>query len=147
MTRLNETRAPGELVWSRELPAHTGSPYLARRATGAVLRSLRLFPDAIETAQLLVSELVTNAVKFGGNPHFSSSEDSEPERIDLALRYSAAQLIIEVSDNNPRPPVLAAPDSDAEGGRGLITVEGLSKDWGYTRLSPRQKTVYCVVAI
>jgi hypothetical protein len=53
------------------------------------------------------------------------------ERISLILRYLAGRLIIEVSDPDPKPPVFAEADDDAEGGRGLMLVQALSKEWSY----------------
>jgi hypothetical protein len=83
-----------------------------------------------------VSELVTNAVKFTGpEPAQPARAELEGvERISLILRYLAGQLIIEVSDPDPNPPVLAEAGGDAEGGRGLMLVQGAQQ--GMELLSP-----------
>ncbi|MGW2961367.1 ATP-binding protein [Streptomyces sp. NPDC001220] len=75
-----------------------------------------------QDAQLVVSELVTNAVRHAPGP------------VGLALEVSpdAALLRITVSDTSPRPPVLRAPDAGRVGGHGLYLV---------TRLCGRLHTV------
>jgi anti-sigma regulatory factor (Ser/Thr protein kinase) len=74
-------------------------------------------------AMLIVSELVTNAIRHAGT-------DVE---IDAALRDHYLQL--RVMDANPAPPVMvAAADASAlaESGRGLPVVAHYSDAWGYT---------------
>jgi anti-sigma regulatory factor (Ser/Thr protein kinase) len=124
---------PGEAVSYLELVTLPSAPFWARRQTRAALRSWRIWAETIETAELLVSELVTNAVKFTGpEPAQPGHAELEGlERISLILRYLAGQLIIEVSDPDPDPPVLARAGEDAEGGRGLMLVQALSKEWNY----------------
>ena len=68
------------------------------------------------------------------------------ERISLVLRYVADRLIIEVSDPDSRPPVFAEADDDAEGGRGLMLVQALSKEWSFYLPPAGGKVVYCVLA-
>ena len=143
-----EPRVPGEAVSYLELVTLPSAPFWARRHARASLRSWRLWPETIETAELLVSELVTNAVKFTG------SEPAQPghaelesvQRISLILRYLAGQLIIEVSDPDPRPPVVADAGDDAESGRGLMLVQALSKEWSYYLPPSGGKVVYAVLA-
>jgi anti-sigma regulatory factor (Ser/Thr protein kinase) len=74
--------------------------------------------DAVDTAELLVSELVANAVIHG--------------RSDLRLTVSAtaARLLVEVEDGNERMPVLLPDDVDALSGRGLHLVQSASDEWG-----------------
>ncbi|RSO09834.1 MEKHLA domain-containing protein [Streptomyces sp. WAC 06783] len=82
-----------------------------------------------DTALLLVSELLTNAVRHASGP--------------LALRvwYSARELGVEVSDGStPRPRARLA-DNAEENGRGLMLVEALADAWG-TRPGPTGKTVW-----
>jgi hypothetical protein len=55
-------------------------------------------------------------------------------------------LIIEVSDPDPSPPIMAEVDSEAEGGRGLMLVQALSKEWDYYLPRTGGKVVYCVLA-
>ena len=74
--------------------------------------------DLLETALLLTSELVTNAVKYGG-PH-----------IVLTVRDEPDLLRVEVHDDGPRVPRLGTAASHALGGRGLLLVESLAHAWG-----------------
>src|SRR6266568_3096999 len=142
-----QPRKPDEAVSYLELVTLPSAPFWARRQTRAALRSWRIWAETVETAELLVSELVTNAVKFTG------SEPAQPghaelegaERISLILRYLTGQLIIEVSDPDPNPPVLAEAGDDAEGGRGLMLVQALSKEWNYYLPPSGGKVVYCVL--
>lgn len=139
---------PGEAVSYLELAALPSTPSWARRQTRAALRSWHIWPETIDTAELLVSELVTNAVKFTSHKsaRISYQQLAEMKLISLTLRYLAGQLIIEVSDPDPRPPILAEPDSEAESGRGLMLVQMLSKEWDYYCPPSGGKVVYCVLA-
>jgi anti-sigma regulatory factor (Ser/Thr protein kinase) len=131
------------------LAALASAPFWARCQTRTVLRGWEVHPGVIETAELLVSELVTNAAKFAGLPaaRLSYSELAGVQRISLALRYLPGRLIIEVVDPDPEPPVLADPAVDAEGGRGLLLVAALSKEWDYFLSPAGGKTVFCVIEL
>jgi anti-sigma regulatory factor (Ser/Thr protein kinase) len=98
------------------------SPLWARRYTRMFLNSCRgIGEGTTETAELLASELVTNAVRFatdpGRAPRYSKSVDASV--ISLSLRHFRGSLLIEVYDTDDNPPVLSAPDDYAESGRGL----------------------------
>ena len=74
-----------------------------------------------DTIELIVSELVTSAVKAS---------------IGLAcihLRLSAGRhaALVEVWDENFKPPQPSQPDLDDESGRGLMLVEALAERWGW----------------
>ncbi len=100
------------------LPKEPTSAALARRhlrSTGAGLPR-----DLLEIALLLTSELVTNAVKYGGD-HIVLGIADEPEL-----------LRVEVHDNGPRVPSLGTAENHALGGRGLLLVESLAHEWGTT---------------
>jgi anti-sigma regulatory factor (Ser/Thr protein kinase) len=94
-------------------------------------------------AELLVSELVTNAVKaMAGQGHQAA--------VRLRLSSDNARFFIEVRDADPRPPVpkdLGAdgiPDVQQEGGRGLFLVAALSAGWDwYPTQEPTGKVVWC----
>jgi anti-sigma regulatory factor (Ser/Thr protein kinase) len=72
----------------------------------------------LDTAKLLVSELVTNAVIHGTPP--------------LLLRVSCREgvLRVGVSDTSPALPVIRMLDPDAAHGRGVALVEVLADIWG-----------------
>jgi anti-sigma regulatory factor (Ser/Thr protein kinase) len=112
--------AAGVFVSVHELEATATAPAQARREVRRVLETWGLL-DLIETTNLLVSELVTNAVRA------TAALNGRARRmVAVRISWAAASLIIEVWDRNPKPPVLRTPHLDAEGGRGLHIVEALS---------------------
>lgn len=143
-----QPRAPGEDISYLELAALPSAPFWARCHTKVALRAWRQWPETIETAILLVSELVTNAARAcdpsAGRLRYSDLMDVE--RISLTLRRLPGRIVVEVSDNDPNPPVLTDAGPDAEDGRGLILVQALSKEWGYFFPPAGGKTVYCVIS-
>ena len=126
------------------------SPFWARRYTRFFLDSCRGMTErTAETAELLVSELVTNAVRFAGDPArtLRYSERVNASLITLSLRHFRESLLIEVYDTDSNPPVLSGHDDLAENGRGLILVDALSKEWSYFFPPGGGKVVYCVLGI
>jgi anti-sigma regulatory factor (Ser/Thr protein kinase) len=126
------------------------SPFWARRYTRVFLDSCRgMSEDTAETAELLVSELVTNAVRFADNPAraLRYSERANAGLISLSIRHFREALLIEVYDTGSNPPVRSRADEDAESGRGLMIVEALSKEWSYFFPPGGGKVVYCFVEI
>lgn len=91
-------------------------------------------PDAVEAAELMVSELVTNAVKHGRTHH-----------IGLRLVRTGA-LLCEVSDDEPAPATLMGATPYDESGRGLVLVSSLAREWG-TSTTGRGKTVWFELAL
>ncbi|HEY9329111.1 MAG TPA: SpoIIE family protein phosphatase [Streptomyces sp.] len=91
-------------------------------------------PDAVEAAELMVSELVTNAVKYGRTHH-----------IGLRLVRTNA-LLCEVTDDEPAPATLLDATPDDESGRGLVLVSSLAREWG-TSTTARGKTVWFELAL
>ncbi|MET7638270.1 SpoIIE family protein phosphatase [Streptomyces sp. NPDC005438] len=99
----------------------------ARRLVRATLAEwgLRAVEDEVV---LLVSELVTNALRYTGGP--------------LGVRMvRGTSLLVEVSDPLPAPPRERAPTTEDEGGRGIPLVAGHSRRWG-SRQGARGKTVW-----
>ena len=70
------------------------------------------------TACLLVSELLTNAMRHTGEP------------IGLRLNYTEHEIIAEISDDHPQLPRRTLPAPADEDGRGLTLVEALADRWG-----------------
>lgn len=118
---------PAESVGDWSLPREPQSVSRARELTRAQLLSWGL-ESLVDTAELLVSELVTNALRYG-----------EGEiRLRLLLDRT---LVCEVWDSGlVQPRRRRARDTD-EGGRGLQLVGLLSSGWG-SRRTPRGKTVW-----
>ncbi|HEX4831508.1 MAG TPA: SpoIIE family protein phosphatase [Trebonia sp.] len=92
--------------------------------------------DHIPVTELLVSELVTNAVRYGCKSEFSTGAD-----IEFRLILEGG-LICEVSDPSPALPRVLQVDRDAENGRGLHVVSQLSHRWG-SRRTLGGKVVWC----
>lgn len=121
------------------LCALPSAPFWARQYTRLFLADCPgISDDATETAQLIVSELVTNAARASG---------STLGVIALALRPVRNKLIIEVRDQSGDPPVLAPANRDAEHGRGLVLVDALSEEWGYSDEPDGGKVVYAIVRL
>jgi serine phosphatase RsbU (regulator of sigma subunit)/anti-sigma regulatory factor (Ser/Thr protein kinase) len=119
---------PAENVVRWTLPAELTS---ARRARGLIRRPLRRWglSELQPAAELLVSELVTNAVRYAQG------------KIGLRLILEGA-LICEVLDDSAALPRLRHPDSDDERGRGLQVVSQVAQRWG-ARRSVAGKVVWC----
>lgn len=130
------------------LAALPTSPFWARRYTRFFLDSCREMSEGTaETAELLVSELVTNAVRFAGNPAhpLQYSERADAGLIALSIRHFRGSLLIEVHDADSNPPIRSSADEYAENGRGLMLVDALSKEWSYFFPPGGGKVVYCVL--
>ena len=126
------------------------SPFWARRYTRSFLDSCKgMTADTAETAELLVSELVTNAVRFAGNPAraLRYSERANAGLISLSIRHFREGLLIEVYDTDSNPPMRSHAEEYAESGRGLMLVETLSKEWSYFFPPGGGKVVYCFLEI
>ncbi len=138
---------PGVATAYVQLAAQPRTPYWARRHAHAVLSAWQLHPATIETAILLVSELVTNAVAATITPAPGPPAASAVP-ITQTLRLQPGRIVIEVTDPDPSPPLPEHAGPDAETGRGLMLVDALSKEWSYYYPpSSGGKTVYCVIAL
>lgn len=85
--------------------------------------------DDAETAALVMSELVANAVRHARGP-----------RIVLSVNRPAVDLVyLAVTDRSPdRQPQLRTPDEEAVHGRGLLLVDDLATRWGFDLLRSRR---------
>ncbi|MER7670653.1 ATP-binding protein [Kitasatospora sp. NPDC096128] len=106
----------------------------ARRHTADILRRWQV-PDAvIETANLIVSELTTNAIRHPANDQPQST--GYPSLADvgtftLGLQLTGTGLLVQVADRDPRPPVRREVGVEATGGRGLFLVSEMASRWGH----------------
>jgi anti-sigma regulatory factor (Ser/Thr protein kinase) len=104
---------------SLSLPPEPASAARARRFIADLCAATQMPSTLCETAALLVSELVTNAIIHG-----KTSATVEVHRPADILRVS-------VRDASPAlPPVGARPTLSAESGRGLTIVSVLADAWG-----------------
>lgn len=125
------------------LAAHPAAVPGVRRLAGQVLTEWGL-EGLSDTALLLVSELVTNAVLAYANAGPAGSRPRPGAEITVTLSTNGG-LLIEVWDAHPCPAVLQHPDATSETGRGLLVVEALASDWGQ-RPERGGKVVWCEVA-
>jgi anti-sigma regulatory factor (Ser/Thr protein kinase) len=124
------------------------SPFWARRYIRQFLGSCRgIGADTADTAELLVSELVTNAVRFASAPVPAHRRTENTGIVWLSVRHFDEELLIEVYDTDASPPVLTDAAEEAENGRGLLLVDALSKEWSYFFPPGGGKVVYCVIEI
>ena len=123
---------PRPVISNLRVAALPSAVRMARHFTQYVLETWRL-TELSETTCLLVSELVTNAVKATG------CTDHDPDlealaavpSIRLQLQANAGGILAEVWDaDNTSFPVLQEPTEDALGGRGLLLVAQMSTRWG-----------------
>ncbi|MFJ8723118.1 SpoIIE family protein phosphatase [Streptomyces sp. NPDC093269] len=115
-------------VATRSLPPHAAAVAAARRWTGRQLARWMLNELAYPTA-LIVSELVTNAIRYSTGP------------VELRLINDDRTLICEVSDTSSTAPHLREPERCDESGRGLFIVAQLAQHQG-TRYTASGKTVW-----
>ncbi|MGH8892783.1 MAG: ATP-binding protein [Actinomycetes bacterium] len=102
---------------TRELPVSHEAPSLARaflRSSTCVTHQSSVLEDAV----LLVSELVTNSVVYGGPP------------VVVAVDCDGEVLQVRVRDGSPTLPERRTARRTDEGGRGLELVANLSAAWG-----------------
>ena len=124
--------AEWELRTFLELGALPTAVPCARLHARQVLWEWRL--DALsETAEFLVSELVTNAVQASagltGSRRAGRWVPGTPP-VRLWLASDRERILIQVWDASDRHPASQHPGPNAESGRGLLLVESLSADWG-----------------
>lgn len=99
------------------------SAALARRSVRTTLACWGL-EELSDSAEVVVSELVTNAV-LHARPARATAE--EPGWCRLTLEHPAPAVVwVTVADASPRRPVRRTAGADAESGRGLAVVEGLA---------------------
>ena len=99
------------------LPASSMSPTAARAwalRAGCPEHAVGLLDDAL----LLISELVTSAVVYGGPP------------IVLSIECDGDGLQVRLRDGSPTPPRQRSAGPDAESGRGMTLVGILTNTWG-----------------
>ncbi|MFG2894589.1 SpoIIE family protein phosphatase [Streptomyces sp. NPDC048248] len=125
---LARTRAlRDDQVATWDVPSEPSVVARARRLATDQLTAWGL-DDAAFVTGLVVSELVTNAIRYGQHP------------VQLRLIHGST-LIIEVSDASSTAPHLRRARVYDEGGRGLLLVAQLARRWG-TRQTPTGKTIW-----
>jgi anti-sigma regulatory factor (Ser/Thr protein kinase) len=125
------TSAEWPLSTSLPLGALPGATPCARLHARAVLAEWGL-GDVAESAELIVSELVTNAVLASMGPDGRPRYDGAAMPVViLQMASDRIRLLIEVWDGIPDPPAAAHPEPDDESGRGLMLVEAVCDHWSW----------------
>lgn len=101
----------------RTLRPHPASVGQARRLVRSALVDAGC-DVLVETAEILVSEVVTNAVVHAATP------------VDVEAIVGGRGLRVEIGDGSPHPPVPRVYAGLAGTGRGLRLLEDLTDDWG-----------------
>ncbi|MGI5373704.1 SpoIIE family protein phosphatase [Streptomyces sp. CA-251387] len=116
-----------EQVADWDLPADPAAVADARKTAARQLAEWGL-EELVFTTELVVSELVTNAIRYAAGP------------IRLRLIRERA-LFCEVYDGGATAPHLRHPRTTDEGGRGLLLVSQFTQQWG-TRFVPEGKIIW-----
>lgn len=106
-----------EACW--DLPYSAEAAGLARQLTRQTLATWEIAPPLSDNIQLIVSELVANALVHAHPP------------ICLSLRRTEGYVRGEVFDTGPLCPLIPRrPDETELSGRGLATIDALADKWG-----------------
>lgn len=135
------------MVSSLRLAAVLTAASCARRFTRHTLTDWQRV-EAIDTAVLITSELVTNAVQATGNtdqrPNYPALRRVPLLRVRLSLRGEA--LVVAVWDTSPELPVLEQPSEETTRGRGMLIVDALCERWGAYASKAGGKVVWAQTA-
>ena len=96
----------------------------------------------IQDATLVVSELVTNALRHGA---LDGDDGIRHDRPELILWARAGYLVCVVIDSSASPPVRVPAGLAREDGRGLQVVQALASRWGWSMLGVHRKAVWAVL--
>lgn len=130
IARTRTLNADNVATWN--IPANPACVAHARAQANSKLSTWGL-EDLSFVAELVISELVTNAIRYGGEP------------IQFRL-IRGSTLIIEVSDGSNTAPHLRRARVFDEGGRGLLLVAQMALRWG-TRHISNGKTIWAELVL
>ena len=103
-------------------PSHPAQVKTARQQAERAARLWSLGTATASALELVVSELVTNAVKH--------ARTAPGRQVGVTLTLGEKSVRVEIRDADPAPPKFRHPSDDSEDGRGLLLVESLCQGWG-----------------
>lgn len=113
------------------LPPNDYSAARGRRFVRDALVSCAL-PELVDTAVLLASELITNAVLHGRS------------EVELTVEVNRAGVKVSTADLNSRMPVMQSADEFALDGRGIAIVNLMASQWGVTATEDGKVVWFCL---
>ncbi|WP_374215832.1 ATP-binding protein [Frankia sp. AiPs1] len=122
------------------VPSVPSAVACSRHFAASTLTQWRI-TDVVDVAELVISELVTNAINAG-----DAAESAGENMVRVRIVVAADRLFISVWDRNAGVPAVREAESDAEGGRGLFLVDSLSKRWGHRPSRRGGKIVWAELA-
>jgi len=124
--------------------ALSGCPESVKAGRDFIIRTLSGWgmDELADVAELVVSELITNALRHG-IPSARTRPGDHPVRVRLLAQPPFVMCM--VTDPGPDIPVLQASDPAAESGRGLTVVEACSVRWGWHLLDEGGKVVWALL--
>ncbi|MUL42559.1 ATP-binding protein [Streptomonospora sp. PA3] len=125
------------LTWS--LAAEPGAAAIAREICTGVLGQWEM-ADRAADVELVVSELVTNALRHGRRGHDAVGAAEDPICVSMLRR--GPELVCAVRDRSDRMPQRRDPDFQFESGRGLHLVASFCSGWGVLPVLPSGKHVW-----
>lgn len=134
---------PATRFAARALGCDLHAAAAARRFTRTTLCDWGML-GVIDNASVVVSEMLTNAVRYGLDDQADLHPSARP--LWLGLLRRGPSVLLTVSDPGTDVPVVKEPDYLAESGRGLHIIDSLSESWGWTPPDAAGKSVWAVVA-
>lgn len=129
----SKSAPPGRPPCYLRLANTAASVARARSATRSFLAESDRWFTEVDSAVLVVSELVSNAVQHA----------AAPGDIELIMNVRHGCLHVEVLDPDPHPPKKQVAGCYEDSGRGLHIVDSLSDRWGWEPLGGKGKRVWC----
>ncbi|MFD5320267.1 ATP-binding protein [Streptomyces sp. NPDC127098] len=123
------------------------SPKSARDSTRSALNGWGL-GELLDDALVIVSELVTNAVRYGrpvAADHCPLAPATAAQPFLLSLVHCDGAVLCAVFDPGREVPRVKEPDFLQESGRGLHVLESLARSWGWTTPDRHGKAVWALL--